>query len=340
MDQQEHDLIKRLREEANEVKKCFTNFSFAAITFSSAVFAAIVSTVDKFNEVSFAAIPVVALLMVVCRIGIYKYSTANRNYGYELHQARLKSFGPEISGSIMAEIKKIEWEEALRSWRVVQTAIFRALYRVPENTNLRLFKFIDPRLYKLKNSIEKDNYEYKKVINGQNKDQWKCITKYPWFMPHLLAWDKDEKYSSYHAGTYLQNMITILQLMQVFLIMPMAYLVIAKQDSTWWLYFITVVLMLVLIHLRSIRMKRRRLLLENEILSIHSCGIVWQAVALAHVLARKECNGFCEHYTELLMVQCQEIKSRFFDIHQWFNEKMGIPTDCTIPDLKASAIIP
>jgi len=331
MDQQENDLIKRLREEANEVKKCFTNFSFAAITFSSAVFAAIVSTVDKFNEVSFAAVPVVALLMVVCRIGIYKYSTANRNYGYELHLARRESFGPKISGTIMAEIKRIEWEEALRAWRVVQTAIFRALYRVPENTNFRLIKFIDPRLYRLKNSIEEDNEVYKKVVNNQNKDQWKCKKEYPWYMPNLLAWDKDEEYSSYHAGTYLQNMITILQLMQVFLILPMAYLFIARQDWTRWLYLVAFFLMLALIYLRSIRMKRRRLLLENEILSIHSCGIVWQAVALAHVLARQECNGFCEHYTELLMVQCQEIKSRLFDIHQWFNEKMGIAETCEAP---------
>jgi hypothetical protein len=148
MDSTENDLIKQLRAEANEVKKCFTNFSFAAITFSATVFGVIAGTVDQYAEVSFAAVPVVALLMVVCRIGIYKYSTANRNYGYELHLARLASFGPPESFPVLAELKKIEWEEALRAWRVVQTAIFRSLYRVSENTNFRFLKFVDPRLYR------------------------------------------------------------------------------------------------------------------------------------------------------------------------------------------------
>jgi hypothetical protein len=336
MDSIENDLIKQLRAEANEVKKCFTNFAFAAITFSASVFGVIAGTVDKYVEVSFAAVPVVALLMVVCRIGIYKYSTANRNYGYELHLARLASFGPLESFPVLAELKKIEWEEVLRAWRVVQTAIFRSLYRVSENTSLRFLKFIDPRLYKLNNKKEvktdKSNLDTKTVvkkvedyldtIKTTEVEGRKDMAEYPWFMPHLLSWDKDEEYSSYHAGSYLQNMMAILVLMQVFLMLPMLYLVIAKWQETGILYLLTLVVMSALIGLRYIRIERRRILLENEILSIHSCGVVWQAVALAHLLARKGSGVFCEHYTELLIGQCKTIKSRLFDIHRWFNEEM------------------
>jgi len=150
-------------------------------------------------------------------------------------------------------------------------------------------------------------------------------------MPHLLSWDKDESYYSYHAGSYLQNMMAILVLMQGFLMMPMLYLVIAKWKETGILYLLTLFVMSVLIGLRYIRIERRRNLLENEILSIHSCGVIWQAVALVHLLARKDCGVFCEHYTELLIGQCHTIQSRLFDIHRWFNEKMGLQPGCAPP---------
>ena len=320
------ELIKQLREEANEVKRCVTTYSFAALTFSSAVFAAIAAAADKLEEIWLAGIPVIALLMLVCRIAIYKYSTANRNYGYELHLARLDSFSAEVDPALLRALKRIEWEEALRAWRVVQTAIFRCIYKVPENMKWKFLRFVDWRLYKLKPKWESEAENYKKVIEEASIDNPSCEHAYPWFMPNLLAWDKKEKYSSYHAGTYLQNLITIMVVMQYFLAGLMAFLAF-KHSTTIYsvlLYSIAFGLMVVFIFIRQIRIKRRRELLENELLSIHSCGIVWQAVTLAHVLARKKCNGFCEHYTEFLVHECEDIKKKIFEIHNWFNTNMGL----------------
>jgi hypothetical protein len=120
-------------------------------------------------------------------------------------------------------------------------------------------------------------------------------------------------------------MITIMVLMQYFMVLPMIFMV-SRVSVDGWLriaYLVSALLMTSIIFLRQKRIKRRRELLENEMLSIHSCGVVWQAVALAHVLAKENCKGFCEHYTEHLVALCQEIKKQVYDIHQWFETHMG-----------------
>jgi hypothetical protein len=124
-------LIPRLRAESSGVRDCFTQFSFNAIALCSAALGVILSA-QAFEYADFAAIPFIGLLVVVCRIGIYKYATSNRLLGYELHLFR--SAGQDFGDSgWQPHMRNIDWEAALRAWRVVQPALFRSIYRTPED---------------------------------------------------------------------------------------------------------------------------------------------------------------------------------------------------------------
>ena len=85
-------LIKRLREEANFVKDCFTKFSFWVLGFSCIILGLIARSQPYHEYVGLVSILITILVLSVARIGIYKYGTANRGYGYELFLERVKYF--------------------------------------------------------------------------------------------------------------------------------------------------------------------------------------------------------------------------------------------------------
>jgi hypothetical protein len=115
----ERKLIETLRKEAQEVKDCFTRFSFAALGIATGVFGLIASQMKDHEWVAFAAVPVIVMLVVVARIGTYKYATSNRNFGYELHLGRVRASGPP---------QAVVYEEAMLAWRIVQATIFKSLH--------------------------------------------------------------------------------------------------------------------------------------------------------------------------------------------------------------------
>ena len=331
-DPNERWLIDQLRKEASDVKSCFTNFSFQALAFSAAAFGVIIGFMDKGvnNIIVLAVIPVILFLMVVCRIGIFKYSSANRHNGYELHLARLnylyKTSNSEDEKKAIENLKETRWEEAVKAWRVVQTRIFKTIYKTPDSIwtdSIPVLKWICnklwPGLYSLTNKAKciKDSFEKSSKTN--------C--GYPWFMPKLLTSFVDgmKTRQSYHSGIYLENMMSILLLMQYLLLLPMGiiiYPVIINAEYSLevpglWIF----IFLMIIIFLRHFRINRRREMLENELLSIHSCGIVWQAVILAHHIALKRMNGL-EHYTEELTKIADEICTDIGNIHQWISNNM------------------
>jgi hypothetical protein len=327
----EWKFVQQLREEANNVKDCFNKFSFASLTFSSAVFSLIVSIMEKNCAVVLAAIPVVALLNIVCRIGIYKYSTANRNFGYELHLARWNMFITENSvDEKFNNLNTIRWEEALRAWRVIQTTIMRSLYNVPENSGfksvilrpLNVFSSLRPDLYRTNKNARKRINKYKKSILTKDIAERQKIDDYPWFLPNILSIEHTNNLSNYHAGTYLSNMLMMLFVMQIFILAPLGYYGINSICNNEYNYFIIFVLAIIYVILRFMRIRRRRLMLENEILSIHSCAILWEAVCISHIIATSNSSGYFKHYTENLIEISREITSNIFSIHKWFEEKL------------------
>lgn len=337
--EQENALIEQLRKEASDVKSCFTNFSFQSITFSSGVLALMFSWMRDYPLAVFAAVPVIVLLMIVCRIGIFKYTTANRNYGYQLHLARIGVlYANRPSSGFPYDLRHIKWEEALKAWRVVQTAAFREVYKTPENSWLSrtmqligLFNWVDhlrPSLYGPTKKTKKIIREFRRDIGSVDKVNL-VKDRYPWFIPLILTSVKKKGriVSSYHAGTYLKNMLGILLLMQYLLLIPMGIKVYERIDIIRlqfpgrWAFVLLVLLVAIL--LRTVRINRRREILENEFLSIHSCAIMWHAVVCAHFLALEKTKGSYEHYTEYLAEIAADIAENIFSIHKWLaNEEI------------------
>lgn len=242
-DPEEREFVMSLREEAEGVKDCFTQFSYRTIAFSAAALAAMFATLERFPLVSLAAIPVVGFLMTVARIGIYKYSTSNRNFGYELHLARTEGIDYEGEGSWKECMRRIRWETALRAWRVVQPVLFRRIYTVPENyfpmfgpalvRKSLFFRWLndkDPRQYRLRSEASTLVMEFREAkIKGEVDPEQ---ARYPWFLLKELTLvrgrDANDLQPIYHAGTYLKNMLRILIMMQFLVLLPMTFQVIER----------------------------------------------------------------------------------------------------------------
>lgn len=360
----EDELIKQLRAEVEGVKQCFTRFSFQALTFSATALGLVVAYMTETKFVELACIPTIIILMIVCRIGIFKYGTANRNNGYELHLARTKHF-KDNDTRWESNMRNIPWEEACRAWRTVQIRIFKEIYFIPDyfkiyNGKLYQLSHYDLRLYKfrdrVKDMMKKSEEEIKtskrsvdQIDNKEKTDESHAEKQdaHLWFLPKELSYTKG-KYA-YHAGTYLKNMLGLLIFMQYILLVPLA---LRAQRCIYWknlgldLIYHTrsflfdfdinryfdkcqeyaigliglFIFLIILISIRAARVNRRREILENELLSIHSCAIVWQAVIIAHFEALNQANESMKYYTRNLAEIADEIARKYlFHIHEYCN---------------------
>jgi hypothetical protein len=233
--------FERLRSEASEVKECFTSFSFQSIAFSAVVLTFIFQSMEKLPAIALSVIPVIVLLMVVCKIGIHKYTTCNRVYGYQLYLEQIRKLSPELKN----KIDGVGWEEALIAWRIVQPVIFQKLYSSPETdwlaTKIRQIPLLNMvsgirwDLYRLKKDSKEviTRFKEKKETDQEAINEISiqdCVLEYPWFMPEQLTQLSSTQVSqlfpaingaekknllaySYHAGSYLKDMLRILIIM-------------------------------------------------------------------------------------------------------------------------------
>lgn len=172
------ELIRRLREEAYSVKECCTKYAFRGIAFSVAILGFIASGQKENPYISLAGILVTIILLIVARIGTYKYGTANRNYGFELHLHRTKDFKAPSDKGWRQNYRYIGWEEAMRAWRIVFSTIFENMYHT------------------------KGLYKDKPIDND---------ISYKWYSVKSNLKDKDgDSVAVYHAGRYLDLMLKIL----------------------------------------------------------------------------------------------------------------------------------
>lgn len=163
---------------------------------------------------------------------------------------------------------------------------------------------------------------------------------YPWWDTRSLATVGG---GVYHSGGYLENVYTFLNRMQMASLVLIAFgaLQYARKANergwrfpgtirelfalpiSWELVFAG--MFLFILYWRCCRVlrlarevNRRREILENGLLSIESCAIMWQAVILAHhramrVGGRIELRG----YTTRLANQAQELAADITSIHRW-----------------------
>ncbi len=283
----EEKLIDALREDARSLKDCYTTFSFQAIAFASAVLSIIARYQPEYPFFGLASVATIILLITVARIGTYKYASANRQYGYELHMFRTRNLKKFTGGGWKPNMREVGWEEAMRAWRVVQPTVFKHLYY----TNRLL-----PNILRLKH---------------RNR-------LYQWFNPEKLS----AAHASYYAGSYLSVMNTILHFLSALSSIPLFFMIFQLDELnflSWRVGIIFPATVFLFISHRFVRDYARVKTLETGLLSIHSCSIMWQAVIVAHFRAIENSIEL-RHYTENLAIQAKDLQENIFNIHDWVSK--------------------
>ena len=308
MDNTDINLINSLRADAKDVKDCFTKFSFQAIAFSSAILGIIARYQSDHPPIALASISIVLLLIAVARIGTYKYGSANRQYGYELHLSRTMIIEDSSKDGWKGYMRKIGWEEAMRAWRIVQATAFERLYY-----SSKWF----PNFLRCK--YRKENYRW---FDTESLIKYKRA-------------NKNKSIARYHAGSYLRTMNSLLHCIALISTIPLIIMVIQINSNKFSypeyvpvISIIIPIILIIVILFRILKDFARRRLLETGILSIHSCSIMWQAVVLSHYktledLHRKNCNGY-KHYTEILTSHAEDLAKNIFKIHEWISGEISI----------------
>lgn len=324
-------IIKRIREEANSVKNCFTKFSFHAIAFSGLMLSAIAAYQPKQPFVGLAGLFIIIVVLIVSRIGNYKYATANRHFGFELYQDSKQN-----SKQNKKNYQEIGWEEGLRAWRVVQATIFDEVYYTRINT--KFWDFPNRLRYnRVKKKLKKKLKKPEKSKKSKNPQKIKRIKDYDyiaWFNPTSLLINSAEWY----PGRYLHTMQSILHIFAFFSLFPLIIMCLQLQfgqnesikelKNIIWLEinpiimfcFIITIVTTIFVFIKIYHIHARRKILESGLLSIHSCAIVWHVVELAHFEALNKTNSLDQtDYLRYLSEEAREIKEYAHNIYEWVN---------------------
>ena len=299
----ETSLLEYLRREAQEVKNCFTQFSFQVIAVSAVALGLLTRFQPNFPLLGLAGVSVILMALAVGRIGTYKYATANRIHGYELYLDRVRRL--RDTPGWKNDYRQIGWEEAMRAWRTVQPTVFRLYYEWGPNRA---------------NFLKK---EYRNIA-------------YRWFEPAKLHHDG----TVYYAGSYLRTMLSILYMLLALGVASMLFMTFqvlrdpgAQVEAVIITPITAGILSVVVIKVRQLSQRRR--LLEGGILSINSCAIVWHLVVTCHHRAiaslpthDESSVASFEGYTSKLSEQAASLKQHLQDgksPHTWIHGPSAPP---------------
>ncbi|MCD4720684.1 MAG: hypothetical protein K8S13_12635 [Desulfobacula sp.] len=296
------NLVDSLRSEANNVKDCFTKFSFHSLAFNGIIFGYIIK-VQPTGEAPFISLVGLIISLVcltVARIGTYKYGTANRHFGYELHLERTRYL---FDTSERNKCWIVGWEEAMRAWRIVQASLYNAIYETETFLGIGKDKPKDKDIaykwYKVSENLKDNTY---------NKEEGRQIVQY-------------------YSGSYLKEMMKILHMIAFLGVIPVIFASIQfylkGEDFNSYFFMIISLFSFVIIVIRVSNNNRKREILEDGLLSIHSCAIVWQAVIVAHNKAKDEIseiesNGHpYKNYSRVLGEWAGGLCLNIESIHDW-----------------------
>lgn len=332
-----------LRKEANEVKGCFTTFSFQAIALSGVVLGAIANYQPQQPFAGLAGILVIVVVITVSRIGNYKYGTANRHFGYQLLWERICNNNDEDNKKL---ISGVGWEEALCAWRVVQATMFDEIYYTKLNTK-RLWLGLHPKQY---NRVKKG---HKSPGNTEGEKFW--------FKPSSIVGGE----AGWYPGRYLYTMQRILHRIAAFSTIPLIIMSIQLQTlnieqatqpgqnlgavpgpmleadlfGIRWAALVAGIVALVIIYILRVhilQINARRKLLEHGLLNIHSCSVVWHVVLVAHNRAINRLDSHTRYdqsqYLKELSDEANVIKKYSLRIFEWLEDPDKAWAKCHKPD--------
>ncbi len=284
-------LTKSLRSEAKALKDCFTRYSIFGIFISANILGGVTPFVWEKPQLGLACIASLTIVLTISRLGTFKYGAANRLLGYELYLYHTRRFLQNPQGGWKREWRYIGWEEALRAWRIVQATLFVQIYW-PSSVGIN----------RLRSSLRKHE-----VLWFRQKSQ-----------------GKDNIRFSYYAGSYLRSMMGLLHCLAGASFIPLGLMTyrIGKEsgNNIWFILALAISLLaLGLTICMVIRDWVRVRILEDGLLSIHSCSIVWQAVVLAHFSAL---TGTEQEYIANLATEASTVAEKPEDIYEWIKSKV------------------
>ena len=310
-----------LRKEADNLKQCFTELTFKAVAFSSAALGLLIQYGQGRPWLHVSAGMIALLVLGVARLGIHKFATANRIYGFQLFVERLQSIDDASRNELTQATLKIGWEEAMRAWRIVQTSVFAALYHG---------KGMFPR-------------NHPTARNKRTKSQaWWDVNR----LMDLQHEDRQGPPAVYHAGSFLATMLAILI---AFALLSMVIVVVGYSElrdrlpspdphsfalALWWTGAFGVGLFILFCAYNIGFVSRRRKMLESELLSIHSCSIMWEVVVVAHLRARrKQRDQHLQGYTKCLTEEVASLlaEGQLEHIHDWVKPRNSESPPASVP---------
>lgn len=320
----EATLVKMLREEADELKDCFTRYSFQALSISAIALGLITRFQRDAPYVGLSSLLVIVLVLVVARLGTYKYQGANRMYGYELHLHRVARL-QHVSGSLWKDsMRRIGWEEAMRAWRVVQATAFETLYTTKRKDGWR--KALRPNALRPRYVMETAR----------------------WFEPATLLTPG----ATWYSGSYLDSMLSILHAVAIGALLPLFAMCVqmafpqqflGSHVFPGWVYVYGSIAVFVsasgVVVLRIRQNAARKRMIESGFLSIHSCAIMWQAVVASHHRALAQLGSGGEEgrvdkyngYTAALSKVALDLSDHILQIHRWIDGTRGVGEESPKP---------
>ena len=316
--------IRYLRREAYAVRDCFTRYSIQVLTASGAIMVVIAKFESDDHILGLLGFIPCVLLLAVLAMGMHKYATSNRLLGYELHLQRTAHYRERDGWHSL--MRRVGWEEAMRAWRIVQPTLYERIYRPTGRVGKRLWIIsIRPADQEMP-SVSPQAGSY-----SQWFDQYKFLSTF--------------KHVRYSSGGYLRSlMIIFFMSLGTLCLLPISsvmllwaeYLNIYKVEASpssylWFDIFMTVLVLSVclLIALRCINIRSRIRILEDGLLSIHSCAIVWEATILAHISSLQKLGFFSDNevssrsmhgYTGFLADEAKKISEKCLSIHDWIRD--------------------
>jgi hypothetical protein len=306
-------LISRLRAEANDATNRVTSLVFQAAALGAVTIGFVASTGHGTPWAALSAAPVAVVVALVCRIAIFKYTTANRNLGYQLHLERLKAY-ERFDSTVAARVESLRrmgWEEALQAWRIVHATTYAAIYTVPSpgtgRARFDLRRYVDPAMHRVRDDILQRVDRERAAAESSDPAAWSGPGACEWWNPRKLAALDDSRtlVAGYDPGSDLKDLLKVLNGMQWALYLCLWWpLTTFALDGVHGLVGGAYIMLLLLFGLalgfQQLWTFRRCAILEDGLLSVHPCATTWTAVAIAHVVAAGGNTQPYARYTERL----------------------------------------
>lgn len=294
----------QLRTDARELKQCFTRYAFSSIGLCCLIFAGIFKFIPDDPIVGLGALSVLPIVYAIARLGVSKYRTSNRIFGFELYLERTRRMPSQTDGRWQKKFRtSISWEEAIHAWRAVEPSLYRAIYGKP--------KWIAPP-------------QIKPEIKQQAKGQ-------AWFLPEAevraagAVWRPGSFLSSVLIWLVAVASIAILLILvsawQFIKIMP-----VHPESKNWllqpydgaltalwpsvlahypvggWVCAISAFIAMGVTHWMMRRAFSHARKLRTELMSVHSTAVIWVATVVAHFAAVEKAKKYQLSNTQLLEV--------------------------------------